>query len=177
MCRYYVRPTQLRLKKEYIIYYHTWTWVVFTGNQFSLIFLFCFLVTRLGTTGSKMCPMLYFLRLNRSFEPKWLFVLIHDLEWKKPNIKQNRNMSHMSSHVNKMILHRPFRVGKTRNSWNIIVLINPVLADFRAFTPIWVNFTQIIILMSFFPVSYAFSYDNFAKAKSCLCFNLHCFHV
>jgi len=28
---YYVRPTQLRLKKEYIIYYHTWTWVVFTG--------------------------------------------------------------------------------------------------------------------------------------------------
>ena len=30
--RYYVRPTQLRLKKEYIIYYHTWTWVVFTGK-------------------------------------------------------------------------------------------------------------------------------------------------
>ena len=131
MCRYYVRPTQLRLKKEYIIYYHTWTWVVFTGNQFSLIFLFCFLVTWLGTTCSKMCPMLYFLRLNRSFEPKWLFVLIHDLEWKKPNIKQNRNMSHMSSHVNKMILHCPFRVGKTRNSWNIIVLINP--ANFSQF--------------------------------------------
>ena len=26
-----MRPTKLRLRKEYIIYYHTWTWVVFTG--------------------------------------------------------------------------------------------------------------------------------------------------
>jgi len=37
---YYVRPTQLRLKKEYIIYYHTWTWVVFTGLIPLIILIF-----------------------------------------------------------------------------------------------------------------------------------------
>jgi len=36
---YYVRPTQLRLKKE-IIYYHTWTWVVFTGLIPLIILIF-----------------------------------------------------------------------------------------------------------------------------------------
>jgi len=40
LCRYYVRPTQLRLKKEYIIYYHTWTWVVFTGLIPLIILIF-----------------------------------------------------------------------------------------------------------------------------------------
>ena len=29
----------MRLKKEYIIYYHTWTWVVFTGEMFLLAVL------------------------------------------------------------------------------------------------------------------------------------------
>ena len=29
--RYYVRPTALRMQKQYIIYYQTWTWVFSTG--------------------------------------------------------------------------------------------------------------------------------------------------
>ena len=91
--------------------------------------------------------------LNRSFLLKWLFVLIDFLWfliWRCRNdflshsgILSERNQIsnrietyHMSSHVNKMILHCPFRVRKTWNSWNMIVLIIPVLADFRSFTPI-----------------------------------------
>ena len=73
LCRYYVRPTQLRLKKEYIIYYHTWTWVVFTGNKSPLT---SFILLLFGTTCSKMCS--FFLRLNRSCEPKWLFVILSE---------------------------------------------------------------------------------------------------
>jgi len=29
--KYYVKPTALRMDKQYIIYYQTWTWVFFTG--------------------------------------------------------------------------------------------------------------------------------------------------
>merc|ERR1711953_1246852 len=31
MSTYYVKPTALRMHKQYIIYYHTWTWVFSTG--------------------------------------------------------------------------------------------------------------------------------------------------
>ena len=30
--RYYVKPTSLRMNKQYIIYYQTWTWVFSTGK-------------------------------------------------------------------------------------------------------------------------------------------------
>ena len=33
--RYYVRPTALRMQKQYIIYYQTWTWVFSTGSFLS----------------------------------------------------------------------------------------------------------------------------------------------
>ena len=35
--RYYVKPTKLRMDKEYIIYYQTWTWVFTTGLIIAII--------------------------------------------------------------------------------------------------------------------------------------------
>ena len=29
----YVRPTDLRRSKEYVVFYHTWVWGFLTGNQ------------------------------------------------------------------------------------------------------------------------------------------------
>eukprot|EP00092_Neocalanus_flemingeri_P014437 GFUD01015576.1.p1 GENE.GFUD01015576.1~~GFUD01015576.1.p1 ORF type:complete len:498 (+),score=105.88 GFUD01015576.1:152-1645(+) len=37
---YYVKPTKLRMDKQYIIYYHTWTWVVSTGLVPFIILMF-----------------------------------------------------------------------------------------------------------------------------------------
>jgi len=37
---YYVKPTKLRMDKQYIIYYHTWTWVFSTGLIPFIILLF-----------------------------------------------------------------------------------------------------------------------------------------
>merc|ERR1711892_396659 len=38
--KYYVKPTKLRMDKEYIIYYQTWTWVVTTGFLPFLLLMF-----------------------------------------------------------------------------------------------------------------------------------------
>ena len=40
---YYVKPTKLRLDKNYIIYYQTWTWVFFTG-KIGILFHCCMFV-------------------------------------------------------------------------------------------------------------------------------------
>ena len=106
--------------------------------------------------------------------PKWLFVLIccrcrnyffvpiSDLEWKKPNIKQNRNISYVSrEHDDTSLL---FRVGKTGNSWNIIVWLfqclltlcqlRQFLGVLRKFKPfLWyfnIFFPYLVISHSFF---------------------------
>ena len=39
-----MKPTELRMSKEYIVYYQTWTWVVTTGMLSRILFVGIFLI-------------------------------------------------------------------------------------------------------------------------------------